>query len=501
MRTPTATEQLLLELVNRARADPAGEIGRLAREGAVAGALDAWGVDLDVVAADLARLGPTAPLAWNPALGASAAGRARLMVDHDDAGLAIEGGLDGSATTFGYTAWSALAESVFAGAESAEHAHAAHLIDWGPGGTWPPAANRHVMLSPAFAETGASLIEAPDRGVGPSLVVRHYGARDAAPAMLTGVVIDDVDADGFYDVGEGLGGVSVVAEGAAGRFEATTWDSGGYALALPDGDHAVTISGGALTGSFVSRVRIDGANVELDATAAMAEAPPVRLVARPDADRLDGTDGRDVLVHRGGDVAVEAGRGSDRVLTGWGHDHLRGGDGRDRIKSGAGDDVVEGGAGADVVIAGDGDDTVWGEAGDDLLRGGDGDDRLRAGAGADRVFGGRGHDALSGGTGDDLLRGDRGDDRLDGGAGADRLIGGAGADSFAFAYGFGRDHVLDFDAEADTLDFSDHGLVRGRDDLAIGAFAGGTMIETPEGGRAFLSGVDPDRLDADDFLF
>src|SRR5207302_172867 len=62
---------------------------------------------------------------------------------------------------------------------------------------------------------------------------------DARP-FITGVVINDANGNGKYDIGEGLGGVSIsVSNGAS----TTTFGSGGYSLQLDPGTYTVTASG------------------------------------------------------------------------------------------------------------------------------------------------------------------------------------------------------------------------------------------------------------------
>ena len=56
------------------------------------------------------------------------------------------------------------------------------------------------------------------------------------------------DGDHFYDVGEGLGGVTVTATSTTGQaYTTTTWASGGYDLALPTGTYTVAFSGGGIS--------------------------------------------------------------------------------------------------------------------------------------------------------------------------------------------------------------------------------------------------------------
>lgn len=84
-------------------------------------------------------------------------------------------------------------------------------------------------------------------------------------------------------------------------------------------------------------------------------------------ERIEGTDGIDIMAGRGGrDVlkggdendALDGGSGKDKLLGGNGDDELTGGDQRDVLKGGRGSDVIVGGEGSDVVVTGGGRDTV-----------------------------------------------------------------------------------------------------------------------------------------------
>lgn len=68
-------------------------------------------------------------------------------------------------------------------------------------------------------------------------------------------------------------------------------------------------------------------------------------------------------------------------------------------------DVLQGTAGRDVIVAGDGNDRVFGKGGFDVICGGPGRDTLNGGDGEDRIFGNRGKDILRGGDGFDRLNG------------------------------------------------------------------------------------------------
>jgi hypothetical protein len=52
--------------------------------------------------------------------------------------------------------------------------------------------------------------------VGPQLITQDLGSRFGYQAQFVGVVINDADGDNFYDIGEGLSGVSVQLERQGG---------------------------------------------------------------------------------------------------------------------------------------------------------------------------------------------------------------------------------------------------------------------------------------------
>ncbi|MEL7347904.1 MAG: CAP domain-containing protein [Pseudomonadota bacterium] len=514
MRAPTAEEQLQLELINRARADPLGELARLVPDqengiGAtpeITEALAFFGVSLSAVAEALAGIDPVAPVAWNEALGQSAFTHSQLMVDYDrqSHNLPGEPGLGDRITNGGYVGWTAAAENVFGYAVDPLHGHAAYFIDWGFGldGLQDPAGHRLAILNPTYTEVGIGHIVLPDDGrdLGPAANTQHFATQPGDP-ILTGVLMDDLDGDAFYDIGEGLGGVTVEAVGQAGTFRTTSYDSGGYSLALPAGTYTVAAFGDALPGRFSTTVTIDTENVKLDIIAADVAGPGERIVGGAGDESLDGTGGNDTIIDREGRSTIEAGAGDDDITTGDLDDVIRADTGNDVVRSGDGADTIEAGRGNDTVLSGEGADTVYGEAGADVLKTAGGDDWVDGGADDDTIFAFRGDDTVLGGPGDDVLRGEIGADRLEGGAGEDRLLGGPDRDTFVFRFGFEEDRILDFNPFLELLDFTGHGLVQGLDDLAISQVASNTVITTPEGGRLVLADVDAARISASDFLF
>ncbi len=164
--------------------------------------------------------------------------------------------------------------------------------------------------------------------------------------------------------------------GPGATYATTTWDAGGYQLALPAGDYTVTFSGGGLAVPVTKSAKIGSANVkvDLDADAPAAAPAPTGGVAKT------GTAGNDSLV---------------------------GGAGGDTLRGGAGNDILRGAGGKDSLYGDAGNDSMAGGAGDDALAGGDGADWLNGGTGSDRLAGGAGADAfgfLSVADGGDLIQ-------------------------------------------------------------------------------------------------
>ena len=510
---PSAEEQLLLELINRARANPAGEFDAMILNAAdgtavqdnLTNAISYFGVDLDSFRAQLDGYATTSPLAFSDALNRSALTHNELMLQFDQQSHNLPGepGLLQRVRDAGYDGVQRVGENVYAYTRDALHSHGGFYIDWGydtedfvdgalapdwrsrGDGIQDPAGHRDNMLSANFTEIGISMIA--DTGgsgtnVGPYLVTHHLGDRFGTDPQLLGVVIDDGDGDGFYDVGEGLGGVQVTVRDAGGVLVAQTqtWASGGYQLDLDPGSYVVTfdgddIGGGSSGGDVVAAVEIGTANVKLDVTRQQSvEAGPSPIVGDDAPERLDGTGGGDVILGLGG---------ADTIYGKAGHDSLMGGDGDDTLVAAGGDDVAEGGAGDDSIFGGDGDDTIDGGAGIDRMVGGEGSDTYYVDAIGDRAFENAawaGHDIVVSAV-DYLLRADHIEElRLTGDA---RL--GRGNDGAQRIEGSDGDNLLDGSLGADTL------AGGAGDDIYVVRDAGDVVIEAADGGvdtvRAMLT--------------
>ena len=290
---PTAEEQLQLELINLFRMDPEGEFDRLidniaSGEGVqdnITAALEYFGVDCIDLMLQLDAATAVAPVAWNNALALAAADHTALMLQHDEQShqLPGEASLGQRIAAAGYN-FSLLGENVYAYAYDGLYAHAGFVIDWGydsedffngtlqsgwkylGDGIQDPAGHRITMLNGNMTEVGIEVLTdtSGQNSVGPLLVTQDFGTRPNYQAQLLGVVIADADNDSFYDLNEGLGGVTVTATGTAGTFTTTSWTSGGYQMELPPGSYVVSFSGGSLVGAARYSINMGNYNVKLD---------------------------------------------------------------------------------------------------------------------------------------------------------------------------------------------------------------------------------------------
>ena len=264
---PTDEEQLYLELINRARAHPAAEAGRLAAltDPDILSAYRYFGVDLGMMEQEAAQLPAAPPLAMSARLTAAARGHSQDMLAGAFQGhTGSDGGNPGARITAAGYAWSTYGENVFAYAESVLHGHAGFFVDWGngPGGMQSPRGHRDAMVRAVYREAGIGVVQGRNGDVGPQLVTQKLASAAGAAPFLTGVIYYDLNGNGAYDLGEGLGGVLLTAAGVAGS--AVSAGSGGYALPVP------------ANGTFTVEFNVPGAP-PLSRTASVSAGQNVKL--------------------------------------------------------------------------------------------------------------------------------------------------------------------------------------------------------------------------------
>lgn len=206
---PTAQEQLILELVNKARANP-----------------PAAGVQVGQASA-FAAYPARPPLAFHAALLAAAAAH---NADLDAHGTFSHTGSDGSTpgervVDAGYPGSAdSVGESIAFGFPSPLATVDALLID---SGTADLGHRRNYLeydkSNNFFREFGAAFDTDAH-----ALSTQDFASRQVA--LITGVTFKDADGDDFYSVGEGVSGVSVSSPQSS--YVTTTSTSGGYALPM-----------------------------------------------------------------------------------------------------------------------------------------------------------------------------------------------------------------------------------------------------------------------------
>jgi len=289
---------------------------------------------------------------------------------------------------------------------------------------------------------------------------RDFIGTAASETFRGGALADFIFGRGGQDVLRGLGGDDEIQGGDGndqlfGELGADTLNGGAGADLLEGGDGNDTLIDSAGTNDLRGGAGLDSLTGGSDADRLDGGADDDSLFGAAGNDVLDGGTGADVMigglgndifiVDNLGDVAGDAGAGSDRVrasvsftigsnienlqLTGAANINGTGNELANQLDGNSGDNTLSGAAGADLIKGEDGADILNGDAGADQLLGGEGADTLNGGADNDILNGGAGIDTLNGGEGADLLEGGLADDILAGDAGADQLFGGDGADT------------------------------------------------------------------------
>ncbi len=283
---PTPDEQLYLELINRARLNPSAEGAILAnlKDSEVLGAYQGFKIDLSLMQSQFAALGPVQPLAFNAKLATAAK---RHSVDMFNNVFQDHTGSDGSTpatriTDAGY--FGSAAENVYANSESTIYGHAGFEVDWGGpasnGGMQSPSGHRANIHNGLFREVGIAIVsgrnaepgKVPLDEVGPQVVTQDFGTVQNSTPIITGVAYYDLNGNGFYDPGEGIGNVQVTVAGSS--FQGVSARSGGFAVPVPTNNtYSVTFSGAGFAPVTKSAAIIGSKNAKLDFTPAYS--PPV----------------------------------------------------------------------------------------------------------------------------------------------------------------------------------------------------------------------------------
>ncbi|WP_299345391.1 DUF4214 domain-containing protein [uncultured Maritalea sp.] len=307
MAFPTATEQYMLELINKARSDPNAEAARL-------------GIDLNKdLTPGTINGNAKAPLAFSTFLNVSADKHSVSMINDN---YFSHTGSDGTSPTnrmfaAGWTSSNggySTGENI-AGAFGSIYGYNAFTMGVHHDGLFKSSGHRKNLMSETFSEIGIGQFVGAYSDVQfgtltTSMVTQNFA--HGGRTFLTGVVINDADGDNFYDIGEGQGAVSIKAVGANGTFSTMTWDAGGYSLQVQAGTYELEFSGGGLNGTIKKTVTVGAANVKVDARTAEAVVDGNKTInGNASSEVLLGGEGNDTITGAGGNDTINGGAGVD----------------------------------------------------------------------------------------------------------------------------------------------------------------------------------------------
>ena len=264
---PSSLDVYMIELINRARANPttaATQLGINLNEGLSPGTIPST---------------PVPPLAFNTALTIAATNHSQWMMTNQTFSH-NEGTLDPATRManagYVFTSPSGSAENlagrgtsdVLIPTQTLTEEFGDLFLDSSTSGR----THRLNLLNPSFTDIGVGLATGTFTGSSAILATQDFAYSASSGPYLTGVVFNDARIhDNFYEPGEGLGGIAITAVRTSDNatFSTTSYPSGAYTLTVPSGTYTVTATGTALGGAVVhNNVTIGSQNVEQDFTPA-----------------------------------------------------------------------------------------------------------------------------------------------------------------------------------------------------------------------------------------
>lgn len=381
----TAIEQYMLELINRARLNPAAEAERFGLP------LNA-GLDKGTISTSAKGV-----LAPNSYLEFAAERHSNWMLSNDIFSHTGKGGsspgnrmLDAGYEFTGHWSWREnLAWSGTTGTLDLQTAADAHHE-----GLYRSEGHRANTFATDIKEVGLAQIEGKFKNDGTtynaSMLTLNFAA-SGTDHFLTGVAFNDKDGDGFYGVGEGFSGLEFVVD----ENSSNTTSAGGYSVgADPNTRTQVELS---TTTEQIAELAVDlsQSNAKLDYV--ILPSGKEWVYVSQDAELISGIPNAKLLGVANLDLTGSD--ASNRLIGNSGRNKLVGGEGDDVLKGGEGRDQTwhakNGVSNADILIGGDGDDKLCGQSGSDTLQGGAGDDFLFGGGGRDTFIFDSGSDIIA----------------------------------------------------------------------------------------------------------
>ncbi|MEQ1850124.1 MAG: FG-GAP-like repeat-containing protein [Chthoniobacteraceae bacterium] len=227
---PTAVEQQMLELINRARRNPT-------QEGIILDTMNTWYSQearnrkpsfFTNLRTEFASYPAVPPLAFHPLLIQAARAHSQDMIARNFFDHVNPSGLDPTARAAALGYGSGVGENLTgAGATNSDeviHNHFGLMVDYDNVDYAYPLGHRLNILSAGYSEAGMGTAGLYYGG----RITQDFGA--APRAYILGVAYNDTNANGAYDPGEGLSGVSVRPD--IGGWFAVTSASGGFAIPI-----------------------------------------------------------------------------------------------------------------------------------------------------------------------------------------------------------------------------------------------------------------------------
>lgn len=282
-------EQLFLELVNRARANPIAEA-------------ELYGIPLNSgLPPNTISTSPKPPLAPHPILLEAARAHSKDMLDRGFFDHINPDGQSPSdrARARGYTG--SVSENIVSlESEDIREPNLEDEVYFAHDSLFFSPGHRSNLMLSRHNEAGFGL-DLRQMVSGPWHVIEVMGTQKfgttSGKMYITGVIFDDlVYGDSFYNVGEGVSDVIIRAQASNGRsYEVPSGASGGYAIAVPDGSYTVSLFREGTEISPRRNVNVASQNVKVDFVVHPRDA---RILLSIDKDRFNESDGKNAALLR-----------------------------------------------------------------------------------------------------------------------------------------------------------------------------------------------------------